>query len=114
MIGPNMTPLGIWLTILGMALVTFGTRASALLLIGEGELPLNVRRALRYVPPAVLTAIIFPALLAPDGPLDISLGNARLLAGIAAGLIAWRARSTLLAIGAGMLLLWGLRWLLGS
>ena len=72
----------VWLTIFLVGLGTYVTRLSFILLFGRREIPAVVRRALRFVPPAVLTAIIFPELLLPDGALDISLGNERLLAGI--------------------------------
>jgi branched-subunit amino acid transport protein len=71
-----------------------------------------VSRALRYVPPAALAAIVFPALFMPDGGLDVSMGNTRLLAGLAAALVAWLSKSALLAIGVGMVLLWVLNGLL--
>ena len=47
-------------------------------------MPPLVRQALHYVPPAVLSAIIFPELLLPGGQLDLSMGNLRLLAGLLA------------------------------
>jgi branched-subunit amino acid transport protein len=47
----------VWLAILGMAAVTFLVRMSFLLLPPEVETPALLRRALRYVPAAVLTAI---------------------------------------------------------
>ncbi|UCG25379.1 MAG: AzlD domain-containing protein, partial [Chloroflexota bacterium] len=90
---------------------TYGTRLSFILLFGRRETPGGLRRALRFVPPAVLTAIIFPELLLPEGTLDLSLGNERLLAGLFAALIAWRTKNVLLTIIAGMalLLLLGIR-----
>jgi branched-subunit amino acid transport protein len=48
----------------------------------------------------------------PDGGLDVSMGNTRLLAGLAAALVAWLSKSALLAIGVGMVLLWVLNGLL--
>jgi len=69
------------------------------------EVPIELRRALRYVPPAVLTAIIFPELFIPAGTLDLSLGNERLLAGFAAALIAWRTKSIVLTLITGMAIL---------
>jgi len=101
--------MSLWLIILGMVFVTYGVRLSAIALLGEASLPQSVNRALRFVPPAALSAIIFPMLFMPDGSLDVSTGNARLLAGIAAALVAWRSKSSLLAIAAGMVLLWGLQ-----
>jgi branched-subunit amino acid transport protein len=43
--------------------------------------------------------------------IDFSLGNARLLAGLLAIVVAWRTRSAMLTIIVGMLALWGILWL---
>src|SRR5512139_2692415 len=94
--------MAIWLTMFFAGLVTFGIRLSFILLLGKVELAPSLRRALRFVPPAVLTAIIFPELLLHSGSLDISLGNARLLAGLLAILVAWRTKNAVLTILAGM------------
>ena len=96
----------LWLTILGMVAVTYSVRLSVIALLGDTALSPAVRCALRYVPPAALSAIIFPAVFMPVGSLDLSPGNARLLAGAVAAVVAWRARSTLLSIAAGMVALW--------
>ncbi len=92
-----------FLLVLGMALVTFAVRYPVLVLVSKIPLPDRVFRALRYVPPAVLAAIIAPALLMPDGKtLDIAPTNAYLVAGILAGLIAWRTKNLLATIVLGM------------
>jgi branched-subunit amino acid transport protein len=54
-----------WLILIGMGLVTFGTRLLPIVLLGRIEIPVVVQRALRFVPPAVLSAIIAPELLMP-------------------------------------------------
>ena len=96
-----------WLTIIGMGIVTYAIRLSLILLLGRVEVPPVVRQALRLVPPAVLSAIIFPELLRPGGgAFDLSLGNTRLLAGVLATLVAWRTKSVLLTIAVGMAALW--------
>lgn len=95
----------LWLMIAGMAGVTFALRASFLLLPDRVSLPGPMRRALRYVPAAVLTAIWAPELLLQQGSIDLSAGNERLLAGAAAVAIAWRFRQTYLTIGAGLIAL---------
>jgi branched-subunit amino acid transport protein len=69
---------------------------------------------LRYVPPAVLSAIIFPELLMPGGTLTIGWGNVRLFAGLAAALVAWRTRNVLLTIVVGMGVLYLLQALTAS
>jgi branched-subunit amino acid transport protein len=92
----------IWLTMFLVGLGTYVTRLSFILIFGRRELPDVVRRALRFVPPAVLTALIFPELLLPDGRLDLSPGNERLIAGLLATLVAWRSKNVMLTIVAGM------------
>ena len=104
-----MTGTALWLTLLGMGLITYGIRLSMILLLGRVRISEDWQRALRLVPPAVLSAIIFPELLRPTGSLDISLGNARLLAGIIAAVVAWRTKNALLTIGVGMAALWVLQ-----
>ncbi len=92
-----------FILILGMALVTFAVRYPVLVLVGKIPLPDRVFRALRYVPPAVLAAIIVPAVLLPDGvQIDFSPSNSYLIAGIVAALIAWRTKNLLLTIVLGM------------
>jgi branched chain amino acid efflux pump len=107
-----MTGTALWLTLLGMGLITYGIRLSMILLLGRVRISDGWQRALRLVPPAVLSAIIFPELLRPEGSLDISFGNARLLAGIIAALVAWRTKNALLTIGVGMVALWILQALI--
>jgi len=104
--------VNIWLIMLLGGLLTFGMRLSFILTIGRVEAPPLVRCALRYVPPAVLTAIIFPELFMPGGSLDFSLGNTRLIAGALAALVAWRTRNVVLTILAGMAVLLGLQALI--
>jgi branched-subunit amino acid transport protein len=90
-------------------LITFGMRFSLIYLFGRFEVPETIRRALHYVPPAVLSAIVFPELLMPDGTLNLSLDNTRLLAGLIAILVAWSSKNTLITIIAGMLALFLLK-----
>ena len=98
-----------FLLVAGMALVTFGVRWPVLTVVGRIPLPQPVLDAMKFIPPAVLTAIIVPAVLMPTGVLDISLNNAYLVAGIASALIAWRTRNLLLTIVLGMAIFLGWR-----
>ena len=99
----------IWLTILLAGLATYTTRLSFIQVYGRRQIPAWIARSLRFVPPAVLTAIIFPELLMQDGGLNISIGNFRLLAGIVATLVAWRTKNVMLTVLAGMAVLWTLQ-----
>ncbi len=94
--------MNIWLIMIIGGLITFGMRFSLIFLFGRFEVPETMRRALHYVPPAVLSAIIFPEILYPAGSLDLSFGNTRLLAGVIAILVAWYTKNTLITILAGM------------
>lgn len=94
--------MNIWLVMLIGGLITFGMRFSLIYLFGRFEIPETMRRALHYVPPAVLSAIIFPELFYHNNVFDLSLGNTRMLAGLIAILVAWFSKNTLLTILVGM------------
>ncbi len=104
-----MSTPALWLTIVGAGAVTFALRLSFIALMGWVEIPPLLGRALRFVPAAVLTAVVIPLLFYGDGALAVSLGNERLLAGLVAALIAWRSRSVLFTLGGGMAALWMLQ-----
>jgi len=88
----------IWMTILGMGLITYALRLPMIVLLGRLEIPPVVRRALRFVPPAVLSAIILPDL--------VLAGGARFAAGIVAAAIAWRTKSAFATVAGGLMTLW--------
>ncbi len=98
--------MNLWLVIIGMGVITYAIRLSMILLSGQVTLGPNIQRALRYVPPAVLSAIILPEMVLPGGVLDISLGNERLLAGLIAILVAWFSKNLIWTVAAGMVALW--------
>ena len=95
----------IWLILLFGGLITFGMRFSFVYLLGRYEIPETMRRALHYVPPAVLSAIVFPELFLPGRQLNLSLGNSRLLAGLVAVAVAAWTKNSLLTILAGFIAL---------
>jgi branched-subunit amino acid transport protein len=97
--------MSIWLVMLLGGLITFGMRFSLIYLFGRFQVPETMRKALHYVPPAVLSAIIFPELFMYDGTLNLSPDNARLLAGLIAIVVAWFSKNTLVTIIAGMIAL---------
>ena len=104
--------MNIWLVMLIGALITFGMRFSLIYLFGRFHVPEALRKALRYVPPAVLSAIIFPELFIRDEMLNLSLDNYRLMAGLVAILTAWFTKNILITILAGMLALFLLQFFL--
>lgn len=100
-----------WLALGG--LLTFLTRLSFIALLGRLETPPRLARALRFVPPAILSAVIVPELVLRQGALALSPGNERLVAGLAAALVAWLTKNVLATIAVGMAALWALQALGG-
>lgn len=105
--------MNIWLTMLLAGVLTYLTRLSFIWLFERISVPRIIERALRFVPLSVLAVIIFQEVLIRDGTLALGLDNTRLLAGLVAVVVAWRTRSALLTIGAGMAALLALKALLG-
>ena len=94
--------MNIWLVMLIGGLLTVATRLSFILLIDRMKVADWFRRALRFVPVAVLSAIILPGLATRNDVLEISLHNPQLYAGLIAILVAWRTKNVLLTILSGM------------
>ncbi len=97
-----------WLTIFGMAVVTYGARLIPLTSLDAERLPLWARQGLSYVPIAVLSAIIAPAFL-PHEKWGQFTVDARLFAGLIAVYVAYRTQNILVTIGVGTLALLVLR-----
>jgi len=91
----------VWL-ITGMAAVTFGVRYPVLALMGRIEMPAAVKRALRFVPVAVLCALSAPMILVPNGDWFVSPFNPAVGGAVVAGIVAWRTHHLLLTILVGM------------
>ena len=102
----------LWLMLLIIGLVTYAIRLSCIGLLGQREMPALLLKALRFVPITVLPAIIMPQLFLRNNTLVLSVQNPRWIAGILAGIVAWRTRNVLLTILVGMVALWVLQFLL--
>lgn len=95
-----------WLAIIAAGLLTYAMRLSSIMLSGRINLPESLQNSLRFVPPAVFTAIFLPELFWINGDFNLSLGNGRLLAGILAIVVAWRTKNVTITIVVGMVALW--------
>lgn len=104
--------MNIWLVMILGGLITFAIRFVLIYLFGRFEIPETVRKALHYVPPAVLSAIIFPELFIRDDVLNLSFENYRMLAGLVAIFAAWFSKNILITILAGMATLFLLQFFL--
>lgn len=101
--------MNLWLVMLAAGAVTFAIRLSFIGMAGRYDAPAWFVRALRFVPAAALSALIWPDMVVSNGAL--TLAEPRLAAGLLAAGIAWHTRSILLTICCGMLALWLLQWL---
>lgn len=93
------------LTILGMAVVTYGTRLGGQMLLSRVSSPLLLA-CLRYTPGAIIVSLVAPAVL--------NKGLPEALAGLTTLLVALGTRSLPLAMVVGVASAWGLRLLLGT
>ena len=102
----------IWFLIIATGIFTFGTRFIMLSRIFVRSLPTWLIEALGFVPIAVLTAIIVPAVLIDPANQHIAVkDNPRLLAAFIAIVVALTTRQVITTIGAGLATLWTLQWL---
>ena len=93
-----------WLMIPGMFLVTYLVRYLPFGLADSLRIPPKMEVALRFVPPVVLTAIVAPAVLMPQGDsIQLSLENPYLIGALVSFGIGWWRNNLLLTIVAGML-----------
>ncbi|MEF8907960.1 MAG: AzlD domain-containing protein [Haloarculaceae archaeon] len=108
MTAPDAT---VWAAVALAGVGTYALRASFLFLFEYlGTVPARVETALGMVPAAVLSALVVPAILAPDGTVVVA-GNDRLLAGVAAALVAWYTENILATIVVGLAVLIGIGFL---
>ena len=92
--------------IVSMAIVTYSTRIGMIAILGRWQVSPLARRAIHYVPIAAFAAIITPELFERGGNIPIAFNNVRLVAGIAAIVVAALTRRTLLTIVVGMGVMW--------
>ena len=98
--------------IVEMAVVTFGIRYIMFPISGRFQFPKLFERGLRYVPPAVLTAIIVPSVLMPTGDtLNLKLSNPYLIGALAACAIGGLFKNLLLTIVVSMIVFLGFQWI---
>ena len=91
------------MTVLGMTLVTYIPRVLPVWLLSSRPLPRLGVAWLRYVPVAVLAAMLFPAILVHDRRVDLGLDNLFLWAALPTLLVAWKTRSLFGPVLVGMI-----------
>jgi branched-subunit amino acid transport protein len=103
--------LKLWAVILVVGALNYLSRLSFIAFFARRSMPPLLERALRYVPAAMLTALIVPMVVdvAPDG---LHPHLPKVVAAVLATLVAWFKLGTLWTLGVGMLALWLLNFAL--
>ena len=103
--------LKLWAMVLAVGALNYLSRLSFIAFFARREMPPLLARALKFVPAAMLTALIVPMIVTPSlGPGGETVP--RMAAALLAGAIAWKTRSEIATIVFGMAALWALKALL--
>ena len=101
----------IWLVMIFSGVFTFGTRFVMLTKGVADGLPRWVIDALAFVPIAVLTAILVPAVLIHPSTQQIVVSeNVRFFAAVVATIVALMTRNVIATISSGLASLWIMQW----
>jgi branched-subunit amino acid transport protein len=93
---------GVIVALAGAALATYFTRFPLMLLSGKWNVPLKLDRFLSFIAPAVLTALIAPAVVIRQGRLDISLSNKYIVAAIVTVIVSYFSKNMLASVITGV------------
>ena len=100
----------LWLVIVVVGALNFLSRLSFIALFSQRTMPPLLERALRFVPAAMLTALVVPMVVLVELPGVAA--NPRVPAAIIALVVAILTGSTLKTLATGMVALWAIEWLL--
>jgi branched-subunit amino acid transport protein len=107
-----MAETTILITLVGMAAVTYLPRLIPAWVLRDKQLSPFLIAWLRYVPVAVLAALLLPSLLIEGDQINFSASNLYLWAAIPAGLVAWKKKSLFGTVVVGMLVIAIARWII--
>jgi branched-subunit amino acid transport protein len=92
----------IFLTLLGMSLVTYLPRLLPVMFLSSRALPAVLTSWLRYVPVSVMAAMVLPTLVVRDQAINLRGDNLFLWAAVPTLLVAWKSKSLFAAVIVGM------------
>lgn len=101
--------LKFWVVIFAVGALNYLARLSFIALFARRTMPPLLARALRYVPAAMLTALILPMVVDWKGAAT-DFTTPRVYAALIAAGVAYFTRSTLATLGLGMGALWLLQY----
>lgn len=94
------------LIVMGMGIVTYLPRWIPLILLSRRQLPKCLKQWLDFIPVAVLSALILPAVAITGEPRQLDLFRPALLVSIPVFIFAWKTRSLFGTVIIGMALFW--------
>ena len=101
--------LKLWSIVAIVGALNYLSRLSFIAIFARRHVPALLARAFRYVPAAMLTALVLPMVVAAPGE-AVSASGPKIVAAILAGIVAFVTHSTLKTLATGMLALWALQF----
>ena len=101
--------LKLWAVIVAVGALNYASRLSFIAFFARRAMPPLLARALKYVPAAMLTALIVPMIVDWKGA-AADFATPRVAAAVLAAAVAFATRSTLKTLATGMAALWLLQW----
>jgi branched-subunit amino acid transport protein len=98
--------LKLWVVIIAVGLLNYLSRLSFIAVFARRSMPPMLARALKYVPAAMLTALVVPMIITDPAAGSAMTYNPKLAAAVIAGAVAFFTRSSLWTILTGMAALW--------
>ncbi len=95
-----------WSTVVLLAAGTFLIRYSVIGLLKKAEISAKVREVFTYIPAAILPALITPGVFFHQGKVEALAGKERMVVLLAASVVTWVWRSTLVTLFFGMVALY--------
>lgn len=99
-----MTTAAALAAVITVGVLTYASRAGLILFLADRPLPPQVQRALRYVGPAVLSALTVTLVGGSDGISGVE--GAEVAAIVVAGVVAALTRNLIASLTSGMVALW--------
>jgi branched-subunit amino acid transport protein len=99
--------LTLWAVIVVVGALNYLSRLSFIAFFAQRRMPPLLARALRYVPSAMLTALVLPMVVVGE-PTLTTLASPRVAAALVAGVVGYLTRNTLATMSVGMATLWAL------
>ena len=95
-----------FMLVLGMGIVTYVPRLAPILFLSQRELPRWMLEWLDYIPAAILSALIFPAILTSGTPRAFDIARPELLVAVPVFIVSIKTRSLAVTVIVGMFLYW--------